>query len=255
MLNPGWQDMSLSSFTRRVLLRTALGACAVALSGCQGMILTTPARPQVRIIDVSPDSPDLDLYQNKSAIAYRLGFGTITSYVPVDPGTATTVATLSGTRQKFTSSRTMLAKAGQYTVLIGNYSSSLQQVVLKDQSQPAPPGQVALRFINQATRNSPVDIYLVSAGQALAAVTPVVSGAGFGANTGYMNLPAGVYTLMLMPAGVAPSDGSAALYTGARVIYGSGAADTIVLIDEQRPEAQPGMQAIIAPDYTPVTEE
>lgn len=246
MLNPARQFMSLHSFIRTATVWMASGICVAGLSGCQGA-LSTANRPQVRIIDVSPDAPEVDVYQNSSVLAYRLGFGTITSYVAVEPGTYTTRAAMTGTRQTLASSKATLASMGQYTVLIGNYTSSLEQVTLKDQNQPAPPGHVALRFVDQATLGGPVDIYLVPAGQRLNSVKPTVTKTSFGANTGYLNLPAGTYTLEVVPAG-----GTEALYTGAQVTYASGSASTVVLVD-QREES--GVQVILAPDYVPPSAE
>ena len=249
MLNPDLRILSLNSFTRKAFRWIASGLCAVFLSGCQGMLFS-PSRSQVRIIDVSPDAPEIDVYQNSSAVAYRLAFGTITSYVPIDPGAYTTTATISGTRQTLASTKATFATAGQYTVLIGNFSAGLQQAMFKDQNKPAPSGQVALRFINQATRVSSIDVYLVPPGQKITDVTPVVTNSRFGGNTGYVNIPAGTYTLVMEPAGTVPADNTNAAYTGAQITYASGSASTIVLVDQQQSEG-PDLQVILAPDYTP----
>ena len=40
----------------------------------------------------SPDAPGLDIYQNGSAMAYNLGFGTVTSYVSIPAGVSTITA-------------------------------------------------------------------------------------------------------------------------------------------------------------------
>jgi hypothetical protein len=135
-----------------------------------------------------------------------------------------------------------------YTVLIGDVAASLQQVVLTDQSMPAPTGQVSLRFIDQATRISAVDIYLVPSGQTLTTVTPVITGVIFGTNTGYLNIPAGTYTLVMVPTGTVPMSTTVAAYTGAQVTYSPGAARTIVLIDQQL-VTTPGLQVITADDF------
>ena len=156
--------MSIKSLVRQAARFASVGAIAGALTGCQG-IVGNPSLSQVRIIDASPDAPGLDIYQGTDAIAYNLGFGTITSYVPIAPGTYTISANSAGTKQVLSSSKATFGVSSQYTVLIGNSAASLQQLVLKDQSQPAPSGQIALRFIDQATRISAVDIYLIPAGQ------------------------------------------------------------------------------------------
>lgn len=250
MLNPTRELLLLYSCTKKTFIAIAWSVCVVLLAGCQGLVPGSN-RPRVRIIDVSPDAPEVDIYQNSSVIAYRFNYGTITSYVSVEQGASTTTAHISGSRQKLTSSKTILAPAGQYTVLIGNFSSSLQQAVLKDQNQPAPEGQTALRFLNQAAQTGSVDIYLVPAGQKLASIAPIVTHTSFGANTGYLNFPAGAYTLVVFPAGTGPvSDATEALYRGAQAAYVSGSASTLVLIDDRHAD-DPGVQMILAPDYVP----
>jgi Domain of unknown function (DUF4397) len=247
MLNTGQPRMSLYVLLRRAASLAAAGVCALMLSGCQGIVSSTTGA-QVRIIEASPDAPGLDIYQNNAAIAYNLGFGTITSYVPIDPGTYTTAATAAGSKQVLSSSKGTFATASQYTVLIGNLAASLQQLTLKDQSQPAPSGQIALRFIDQATRIGALDIYLVPPGKKLTEVAAVVTNISFNTNTGYLNIPTGTYTLVMVPTGTIPASDTIATYTGAQVTYTGGSASTVILIDQQL-VTTPGMQVIIAPDY------
>jgi hypothetical protein len=227
------------------------GAIAVlgTLTGCQAILSPAP-EAHVRIINVTPDAPRLDLYQDSSALAFNLDFGTVTSYIPLTPGTYTITANTAATRQILSSSKNTFTTSGQYTVLIGNVAANLQQTTLADQSQTAPPGQTALRFINQATRAGAVDIYLVPAGQKLNAVTPLVTGITFGINTGYVNIPTGTYSLALLPTGVAPNGATIAAYTGPQVTYSAGAARTIIFIDHALPSVA-GLQVITANDFDP----
>jgi hypothetical protein len=229
-------------------LVAALAALAT-LTGCQAIVSPAP-EAHVRIINVTPDAPRLDLYQDSNGLAFNLDFGTVTSYIPLTPGTYTITANTAATRQILSSSRSTFVTSGQYTVLIGNIAANLQQIALADQNQPAPPGQTALRFINQATRASAVDIYLVPAGQKLSAVSPLVAGITFGVNTGYVNIPSGTYSLAMLPYGVAPNTITAAAYTGPQVTYFAGTARTIILIDQPVASA-PGLQVITANDFDP----
>lgn len=243
--------MSLLAVMRKGVRLMAAGVTVLALAGCQG-IVSSQSGSQVRIIDASPDAPGLDIYQNNAAIAYNLGFGTVTSYVPVNPGTYTTTATQAGSKQALTSSKATYVTGAQYTVLIGNTAASLQQLVLKDQSQPAPSGQIGVRFIDQATRIAGQDVYLVPAGQKLTAVTPVYTNITFGINTGYLNIPTGTYTLVMVPTGTVPASDTIATYTGPQVTYTGGSVTTIILIDQQI-VTTPGLQVITATDYTSPT--
>ena len=249
--NPGQRLMSFIHLVRKAGRFGALASIVAALSGCQG-IVNSPTMSQVRIINASPDAPGLDIYQNSTAIAYNLGFGTITSYVPIDPGTYTTTANAFGTKQVLSSSKTTFVTANQYTVLIGNVAASLQQLTLKDQSQPAPSGQIALRFIDQATRIPAVDIYLIPSGSKLTDVTPLYANLSFGVNTGYLNIPVGTYSLVMVPTGTIPTSTTVATYTGPQVTYTTGSASTIILIDQQL-LTTPGLQVITAPDFVSPT--
>jgi hypothetical protein len=205
---------------------------------------------QVRIIDVSPDAPNLDIYQSHEALAYSLGFGTITSYVPVTPGTYNIAANSTGTAQIVSSAKNTFQPSTQYTVLIGNTASSPQQLTLKDQSQPAPSGQIDLRFIGQAPRAGAVDIYLVPPGQTLADAKPIATNVNVGVNTGYLSAPTGTYTIVMMPAGAIPTGTTPPAYTGIQVAYADGSARTIILID-QRQVSGYHLQIITADDYEP----
>jgi hypothetical protein len=152
---------------RRIAGVACVGPLLALLTGCQAMVSGGAPLAQVRVITASPDVPALDIYQGSTALTYNLGFGSITSYIPLSAGTYTLLANTAGTHQTLISSKATLAPSAQYTVLIGNVAASLQQITLVDQSQPAPSGQVSLRLIDQATHTGAVDIYLVPAGQRL----------------------------------------------------------------------------------------
>jgi hypothetical protein len=233
---------------RRAAALALLGT-VLTLTGCQAIVSSAP-EAQVRVIHATPDTAGLDIYQGSNALAYNLGFGTVTSYIPLTPGTYTIHADTAGSRQVLSAVKGTFAASTQYTVLLGNPASNLQQLTLTDQSQPAPAGQIALRFLNQASHVSAVDIYLVPAGQRLAAVPPLLTSVAFGANTGYINVPTGAYSLIMLPTGTVPAVAVAAAYTGPQVNYVPGSARTIILIDHLV-AATSGLQVITASDFDP----
>jgi hypothetical protein len=232
---------------RRTGRLAAFAALAVMLTGCQvidGTLLYT----QVRIIDASPDAPGLDVYQNSVAGLYNIGFGTASSYIAVAPGNYTYSVDITNTRQQLASVAGAFATGAQYTVLIGNVTANLQMTILKDQSTAAPSGQVALRFLDQSTRNGPVDIYLLPASGKLIGSVPIVSDIRFGNTPIYLNVPISTYSIVVLPTGTIPSTATVPLFTGGQIEYSSGAARTIILIDQQS-VATPGLQAITTSDY------
>jgi hypothetical protein len=244
--------MANISYLARPVTRLATIAVILAtLTGCQAIVSSAPVA-QVRVIAASPDAPSLDVYKGSNALAHNLGFGTVTSYIPLTTGPDTVAANTAGTKQLLTLSKANFAASGQYTILLGNTAAGLQQITLTDQSQPAPSGQVSLRFLDQATRAGAVDVYLVPSGQRLTSVTPLVSSITFGANTGYLNIPAATYSLVMMRSGIA-SAASPTTYTGPEVTYTPGTARTLILIDQPLVTSA-GLQVITANDFDPATD-
>lgn len=236
--------LHLAKRTGQVL---ALAALAAGLPGCQS-ISGTNVYTQVRFIDASPDAPGLDFYEGNSAVLYKIGFGTVSSYIPIIPATYNFSIDSTGTLQQLATVRGTLTPAGQYTVLAGNVAASLQMTVLQDQTTAAPTGQIALRFVDEATRTAAVDIYLLPSGSSLSSVGPIATNVSFGKNTGYLASPSGTFAVVVVPTGTIPTGTTSPLFTGSQAAYPGGAARTVVLLDQQL-ITQPGIQVVIAHDY------
>jgi hypothetical protein len=217
----------------------AVLVASLGLTGCQSIQLNANTAAQLRIIHASPDAGSLDSYQNNAGLAYNLAFGTVTTYVPMQPGSYALSAAKSGTRQTLASSNVTLSPGRQYTQIVGNVVGGLQQTLYQDQTQPASSGEIALRLLDQATRAGAVDIYLVPGSGRLAFTAPVATNLNFGSNSGYLSIPAGTYALVVAPAGTSPTSSSATLLSGAQVSYASGAVRTVVLIDSPIAAASP----------------
>ena len=97
-----------------------------------------------------------------------------------------------------------------------------------------------------------MDVYLIPSGQKLVNVAPLVTNLSFGINTGYLNIPTGAYSIVMVPTGTVPTSTTTATYSGPLVTYSGGSATTIILIDQQL-VTTPGLQVITAPDFVPPT--
>jgi len=232
---------------QRIALLAVIALLAAALTGCQ-IVTGSMQYTQVRYIDASPDAPNLDVYQNAVVTLYDIGFGTASSYIAINPGSWNFSVDVTTGRQQLANVIGTLALGAQYTVLIGNITANLQMTLLKDQSTPAPSGQVAFRFLDQSTRNAAVDIYLLPAGGSLATLTPIATHIAFGNAATYIDVPIGTYSVVLLPAGAVATATTVPLYSGTQADYLSGAARTIVLIDQQS-ATTPGFRVISADDY------
>lgn len=244
-----------SVWTSRAKKVWTLGALALLLGtlpGCQS-ITGSSTVSQIRVVDASPDAGGLDVYQGSGVLAYNLGLGTITSYIPTAPGTYTINVDAAGTRTVLAQQAGTLAAGAQYTVLIGNYLAGIQETILRDQAQPAPSGQIALRVVDQSTRAGAVDLYLIPSGSMITQVRPALTNVVFGQNTGYFNVPTGTYTVAAVPTGTVPTASTTTSYTGSAVTYPAGSARTLILIDQQL-ITTPGLQVIVADDYDSATQ-
>jgi Domain of unknown function (DUF4397) len=250
--HPG-QPRTPTATYRRAAWLAALALAALGLSGCQGIAMNSA---QLRLVDASPDAGVVDSYQNNSALAYNLGFGTMTNYIPMSPGVYNLATEKSGTRQILVASTETLAANKQYTEIVGAGLANLQQTLFLDESTPAPAGHIAVRVINETTRAGAVDVYLVPMASAFStgmSALPLAANLGVGANSGYIDVPEGTYAIDVVPTGTVLASSTVTLLSGAQETYASGAVRTVVLIDQQAAGAQhaaptPGVQAIVADD-------
>jgi hypothetical protein len=238
-------------FREAVAVRVmALLLGVAALSGCQSLSVNSA---QLRIIHASPDAGLIDAYQNNTGLAYNLGFGTVTTYAAMQPGTYTLSAEKAGTRQVLLSSNANLQPGKQYTEIIGDIAAGLQQTILQDQNQAAPAGEISIRLVQQAGRAGNVDVYLVPKGGRMLAGAPIAVNLGFNAVSAYIHVPAGTYALSVVPTGTVLAVSTTTLMSGAQVAYESGSVRTVVILDQetlgaQRAALTPGVQAIVATD-------
>ena len=234
-------------------LRWCVGAAAVAallMVGCQSIDMSPQNVAQVRVIAASPDTDSVDFYAGGAALAYSMEFGSASSYVPLVPGNVRVSANTASTNQMLVVSTAPMGAGRQYTAVVTNVAASLQETIYTDQTTPAPAGDVAVRVIDAATRAGNVDLYIVPSGGRLTATAAVRAGVAFGASTGYVLVPAGTYSLVVVPAGTAPTTQALPLMTGPQTTYAAGAVRTVVLVDHPNP-SMPGVDAITASDYDP----
>lgn len=249
--HPGSPASAPARAHRTATVLAAMLLAALGLSGCQGISIDSA---QLRVIDASPDAGTIDSYQNNSALAYNLGFGTMTTYIPMAPGVYNLAAEKAGTRQTLVASTETLAAGRQYTQIIGAGLANMKQTVLLDQSTPAPAGQVSLRVINEITHPGALDVYLVplaSASNKVISTSPLAVNLAPGGNTGYIDVPNGTYAIDVVPAGTPLTSSTVTLLSGEQLEYASGAVRTLVLIDHETPGAQrtmAGVQTIIGDD-------
>jgi Domain of unknown function (DUF4397) len=234
---------------KRILLATAMTGLCWALPGCQS-ITPTSTFAEVRFIDASPNAPGLDIYEGTTAVIFNMGFGNVSTYTPISPGDYRFTVKTNGSNQTLVSTLGSVSTGHQYTVLVSNISASLQETIFTDQSQSAPGGQIAVRVINEATQSGPYDVYMVPSGIPLIDVIPVFTGISFNGITAYVDIPAGSYSVEIVPTGTTLTSTSVATFSGTVIPYTSGSAHTFIILDQQI-ITTPGAQVISTDDFEP----
>ena len=191
-------DIALTRGSLRLLQGTALCVAALGASGCGTVGYDSSlSAAQIRFVDVSPGSPEMDFYVNGSGAAYSVGYANFTSYLPVTPGAASIGAHRGGTGLAVATAEMNLTGGRQYTAVLSHGLGNVQERIYLDQDTPAPAGQVALRVLNEIEGAGAVSMYVSPSSSAgpVGAPVSVLSVASGGASA-YANVPvAASYTV------------------------------------------------------------
>ena len=190
----------INARSNRVL---ALGFLAFALTaaGCsdddENPVAPVPSQTSVRAIHLSPDAPEVDIYFNGGATpaVSDLAFNEGTNYLKVAAGKYDVAIAPANTTvgDAVLSVNGIDLKANtNYTAVAFDEVASIDALLLVDNLKTPAAGQIRVRAIHTASAVGQVDIWNIpSAG----APTPLYTDVDFGVAGGYLELPAGSYTI------------------------------------------------------------
>ena len=180
-------------------------ALAISLTACENV--ATYTQPSlVRVIDASYIAPTVNVKVEGVLLAGNIGQGTITPYgtLPASNDAAIDVTASTGGATLVATSGTLLA-GHQHSVFLtdnGAAPNSYEVTILEDQQVAAAQGHSAFRFLNQAPKTGPVDIYMVPSGTTLANTLPLVTALPVGSTAGYISFTSQTVTMVITPTGV-----------------------------------------------------
>lgn len=218
---------------------------ALGLSACTSV--TGFSQPSlVRVIDASYIAPAVNIYVEKTLFAGNIGEGFISNYGTVTPSPAAQiqVTQATGGASLVTAAATLNGGAQHSVFLTDNGASptAYNVTVLEDQQTAAAIGHSAFRFLNQAPRTGPVDVYMVPGSTTLANSIPICSRLPVGSTCGYVSFAAQTVTMVIVPAGtVTPK------FTSTALGLAGGEVRTVVIVDSQLTN-DPPVQVVIAKD-------
>lgn len=148
----------------------------------------------VRVVHASPDAPAVDIWVDGQPAIRTLAFGQFTSHAALPAGKHRVQVTPSGDQaDRAVIDADLELTAGQaYTVMATGRLAEIKPLVLQDE-RLAPSGS-RVRFVHASPDAPAVDI-------AVAGGPVVISGAAFGDNSGYLDVPVGDVALEVRLAG------------------------------------------------------
>lgn len=220
-------------------------AAAVGLSSCTNVAGFSPPS-LVRVIDASYIAPAANIYVENTLFAGNVGEGYISNYGTVAPSPAAVikVTRATGGAALVTASATLNGGAQHSVFLTDNGASPTQYIVtvVEDQQTPAAAGHSAFRFLNQAPRTGPVDVYMVPGSTTLANTIPICTNLPVGSSCGYVSFASQTLTMVITPAG-----STTPKYTSTALGLTGGEVRTVVIVDSQL-TSDPPVQVVIAKD-------
>lgn len=206
-------------------------AVSLALSACENV--ATYVQPSlVRVIDASYIAPAVDVVAEGIVLAANIGQGAITPYgtLPATNDALIAVTAATGGASLVTSSGTLLA-GHQHSIFLtdnGAAPTSYEVTVLEDQQVPAALGHSAFRFLNQAPKTGPVDVYMIPVGTTMANTIPLVTNLPVGATAGYISFNSQTVTMVITPTGLTTPK-----FTSQPIALTGGEVETVLIVDTQ----------------------
>lgn len=246
-----WMNGARRWMLPRLALTVAVSlAAAVALSACENVAsYTQPSL--VRVIDASYIAPAVNVNVEGITLAANIGQGTITPYgtVPASNSALISVTAATGGTALVTTNGTLLP-GHQHSIFLtdnGAAPNSYAVTILEDQQTQAAAGHSAFRFLNQAPKTGPVDVYMVPSGATLANTVPIVTALPVGGTAGYISFSSQTVTMVITPTGT-----TTVKYTSTAMALTGGEVRTVLIVDTQL-TSNPPVQVFMANDAGPTT--
>jgi len=174
-------------------------ATALLVAACGGG--TDRNKAQVRLVNASGGYTELGLRVDSQTRQGTVGYGATASYVEVDPDETETEITAAGSPTPLLSFTPSVSKDRYYTVLAHGEAGALRQVLLDDNVSEPADNRALLRVVNASSGAGALDVYLTGSNDALGASVPVLSGAAYGAVSGWITVNSATWRLRVTAAG------------------------------------------------------
>lgn len=181
------------------LIALTLSLGLLALAGCgddDDNGVAPGASAELRVIHLSPTAPAVNVFLNQGtpAAVTGLAFPDGTGYLSVPAGTyrVDVAAGATPTPAALTVPGLTLEAGKRYTAVAFDNLAAIKALPLEDDFAGIPAGSIRVRAVHAAPGVGQVDIWNVPA---MGAPAPLYTNVDFGVAGGYIDIPAGSYTL------------------------------------------------------------
>ncbi len=231
---------------RWVLTGLLLAALTFALAGpfASGAVQAQGDSARLRFLHAAPGAPEVDVYVDGALVAPGLAYGEITPHVTFAAGAPEVVLRQAGTGAEGTPLASITANLTAdlaFMLVIQGAPDALEMVQYEDILDPLEPGMARLTAINTIPDAPPLDVLTTES-------APLLQGVSYSVQYGTINIPTGLYDLVMVPAG---GEVTSAIATIGEVPLVSGTLYTFVALGTLEGDVAPSTMVLASPVVPP----
>lgn len=159
--------------------------------GGGGSSSTSTTATQLRFLQGSPDSPNVNLLIDGASVASNLTYGNSTGYVAVKAGSRHIQVQQVNTTTNLLDQTVPVSSGASQTLFMTGPKAGIKALTLTDGGTTAVGTDGYVRVINASSNLGTIDVYIVTAGTSLAGLKPTVAAVAFDGDTGYQQVAGG----------------------------------------------------------------
>ena len=194
------------------------------------------ARARVRVVHASADAPAVDVTVDDAEVLADVTFKDASDYLELLGDTYSVEVLQANSASAVISADLTLDPRTDYTVIALNSVANIEALVLADDNTAPADGAVKVRLVHGAQQAGTVDIYIVEPGADISDAEPTVSGFEFKDDTGYLEVPADDYQVLI----TVGNTKQVAIDTGT-LSLAAGVVRTAIAVDPEASEADFGV--------------
>ena len=157
------------------------------------------AKARVRVVQASPDAPNMDVLLDSKTILSNAAYETASPYTATTAGQHTIKFNSTGTQTTLVTEQGVFAGKSDTTILAVDKLANITGLVLTDDNTPPTSGNVKIRVIHASPSSGNVDVYVTAPGGAL--TSPALTNVAFKSASSYLSVAAGSYEIRVTPTG------------------------------------------------------